>query len=318
MKTRNLSLATFILGAAGVSIAACSAQADGTPPRGSAGDSSTAGASVIVSAGSAGSPAVISAGAGGSASTTAGAPGTSAGAPSGGSPGTVGTSGAAGSGPVAGGAGGAAKGTCVVAAGVASALSIDDLEDGENKIQELGSRSGYWYTYNDKTGTQTPAPDATGLVPFKPTAGGHSPLFAAHTSGTAFTTWGAGMGFDFNNTAAKSCVYNATVYSGIKFWAKGNVAIKAMVKIPGTTISTADSGTCTVAAMCEDHYFLQPKPILSDAWTQYTMDFASATTFAQEGWGTKVPFDKANIIAVQFQVGMGVAFDFSVDDITFY
>jgi len=316
MKTRNLSLATFVLGAVGVSIAACSAQSEGTPPRGNAGDSGGASAGagvVVVVAPSAGASAVPS-DSGGATNATGGAPPANGGAP----PTTV-SGGSGGAAPPATGSGGsAAKGSCIMAAGTIADLSIDDLEDGDNQIQILGHRSGFWYTYNDGTGMQTPAPDPMGLVPFKTTAGGHSMMFSAHTSGTAFTTWGAGMGFDFNNTAAKSCVYNASVYSGIKFWAKGNVAIKAMIKIPATTPSTSDSGTCTATGMCEDHYFLQPKPILSDAWTQYTIDFSSTTTFGQEGWGVKVPFDKTNIIAVQFQVGMGVAFDFSVDDITFY
>ena len=217
-----------------------------------------------------------------------------------------------------GGGGSPGKGSCKVAVGAAADLAIDDLEDGDNAIGALGQRSGFWYTYNDGTAAQIPAPDPSGAVPFKASAGGHSAMFSAHTSGPAFTTWGAGMGFDFNNTSAKSCVYNASAYTGIKFWAKGNAAIKAMVKVPGTTQSTSDSGTCTATGMCEDHYFLQPKPILTDTWTQYTIDFSSTTTFGQEGWGAKVAFDKANIIAVQFQVGMGVPFDFSVDDITFY
>jgi hypothetical protein len=316
MKTRNLSRATFVLSAVGVSIAACSAQSEGTPPRsGGAGDSAvaSAGTGVVVTL-SAGASSVPSGG-GGSTSTAGGSPAAGGGAP----PTTTVSGGGSSAAPPATGAGGTtAKGSCVVAAGTIADLSIDDLEDGDNQIQALGHRSGFWYTYNDGTGMQTPVPDPTGLIPFKTSAGGHSAMFSAHTSGTAFTTWGAGMGFDFNNTASKSCVYNASAYAGIKFWAKGNVAIKAMVKIPGTTQSTSDSGTCTTTGMCEDHYFLQPKPILTDAWTQYTIDFSSATTFGQEGWGVKVPFDKTNIIAVQFQVGMSLPFDFSVDDITFY
>ncbi|HWZ91473.1 MAG TPA: hypothetical protein VNW92_21575 [Polyangiaceae bacterium] len=312
MKTRKLSLATFILGALCASLSACSAQSSGTPPRGDAtGNTSSGGTGNAVSSGATGN--VVSAG-GSTVVVNGGA--TSVG-------GTVGAAGttviAGGGSPVTGGGGTTATpGSCVMAVGTATDLSIDDLEDGDNAIQAIGQRTGYWYTYNDGTGTQTPKPDPSGVVPFKPTMGGHSPLFSAETSGTAFTTWGAGMGFDFNNTAMKSCVYNASAYTGIKFWAKGNVPIKAMVKIPATTQSTSDSGTCTTAMMCEDHYTLTPAPILAAAWTQYTITFADTTTFAQAGWGVKVPFDKANIIAMQFQVNMGAAFDVSIDDVTFY
>ena len=317
MKTRNLSLATFILSAFGVTIAACSAQSSGVPPRGDSGDTSTGDTS---SGGSdtgvptAGSGTVVTQPSGGSSSSTGGSP----------SQGVAGSTVIApgGAGPVVGVGGSTpAPGTCVVAAGTMADLPIDDLEDGDNAIEMIGQRIGYWYTYNDGTGTQTPAPDPSGVIPFKPTAGGHSPLFSAETNGTAFTTWGAGMGFDFNNTAKKSCVYNASAYSGITFWAKGNVALKAMVKIPATTQSTSDSGTCTMIGppnMCEDHYTLTPTPALTTAWTQYTITFASAATFAQAGWGVKVPFDKSNIIAMQFQINMGVAFDFAIDDVAFF
>jgi hypothetical protein len=315
MKTRNLTLATFILGALGATFAACSAQSSGTPPRGSdgSGDTTSSGGAGTVISGAGAGTVISGAGAGnpaGGASPGAGAQGIA---------GTTVIAGG-GAGPVVGGSGGApAKGTCVVAAGTATALPIDDLEDGDNTIEAIGNRIGYWYTYNDATatGTQTPKPDPTGIIPFKPTAGGHSPLFSAETNGSGFLTWGAGMGFDFNNTAMKSCVYDASAYSGITFWAKGNVSLKAMVKIPATTQSTSDSGTCTAAGMCEDHYTLTPLPALSTTWTQYTITFASAATFAQAGWGVPVMFDKKNIIAMQFQVGIA-AFDYSIDDIAFF
>jgi len=182
-------------------------------------------------------------------------------------------------------------------------------------ITPAGSRLGYWYTFNDGTGVQVPDPKML----FKPIAPGSttSPKFAATTSGPAFTMYGAGMGFDFNNTAAKSCPYDASAYTGIKFWAKGNTGnmagmmLKAMIKIPATTPTTADSGTC--ATLCEDHFNI--KAALTTAWTQFTMPFA---TIMQDKFGTPATFDKAHILAVQFQVAQNVKFDFSIDDITFY
>jgi len=205
-------------------------------------------------------------------------------------------------------------GSCVPAVGTIADLSIDDLEDGDNAILAKGSRTGYWYTYNDGTGMQKPAPDPTGAVPFLPTAGGHSPMFAAETSGSGSTAWGAGLGFDLNNTSKKSCVYDASAYAGIKFWAKGNSAIRAMIKIPATTQPTSDSGACTGAAgMCEDHFGIDAK--LTTDWAQYDLAFA---TLKQGGWGLATTFDKAQLIALQFQVAKGATFDFSIDDLTFY
>jgi len=280
-------------------------------------------------AGSAGAPPVTG-GAGAPSHPSAGAPATgSAGAFNTGAGGATTSGGSHGAGAPAtgaagaatGGAGAPAVGGCVAKAGTIADLLIDDLEDGDNVINPIGGRTGYWYTYNDGTGTQVPLP----TVLFKGTNPGSaaSPLYAATTSGTVFTNYGAGMGFDFNNTAAKSCPYDASAYAGIKFWAKANagnmaaMTLSVMVKIPGTT-SIATGGTC--AAMCDDHYSLKPPPPLTETWTQYTITFATAatTTFGQNSFGPVVPFDKSQILAMQFQVTKNVAFNFSIDDVTFF
>src|SRR5688572_484629 len=75
---------------------------------------------------------------------------------------------------------------------------IDDLEDGDGAIHEVGGRIGSWYTFNDETmtGTQTPVPD-TDFLAAEGGAGGS--LYAARTTGSGFTEWGAGMGLDVNN-----------------------------------------------------------------------------------------------------------------------
>ena len=324
MKTCNLSLATVVVGALAISYSACSAQGeDNSYPAGPvshAGNSNASGGqlagggSPTVPSGTGGS---VAHPAGGSASHAGGSFNTGVGGAttSGGRPGT-----AAGGSTTGGGGRPATSGGCAVTVGLATELLIDDLEDGDGLISGAGSRVGSWYTYNDGTvgATQVPAP----LSPFKGKAPGSTatPKFAATTSGPKFTTWGAGMGFTFNNPGAKACPYNASAYKGIKFWAKSNttaIALKAMIKIPGTTPTTADSGTCVASTTvkCEDHYYLKPAPMLTTAWAQYDLAFASA---AQDGFGAVVPFDKASIIAMQFQVAMSVAFDISIDDLTFY
>jgi len=322
MKTCNLSLATVVLGALAASYSACSAQGQdntvpgGTTPRAGSGNASAGSGNASAGAppvtGSAGSPVQPSAGAPASAAgafnTGVGGAFTSAGAHGAGAPGSAGA--------VSGSAGAATVGGCAVAAGTIADLLIDDLDDGDDAIKPIGARVGYWYTYNDGTATQVPAP--TGK--FKGTSPGRgTSMFAAVTSGPAFTSWGAGMGFDFHNVAAKSCPYNASAYTGIKFWAMAAapVALKAMIKIPATTPTTAASGTCVASTTvkCEDHFYLKPAPMLTATWKEYTLAFASA---AQDGFGPAVPFDKANLIAMQFQVPTAVAFDVSIDDVTFY
>jgi hypothetical protein len=329
MKAFDLSLGTVVLGALAVSYAACSAQGqDNSVPgentvghasgsTGSAGSPSNASGGAPPVTGTGGSPVVHPSGgspaaAGGGFNTGVGGAVTSLG----GRPG-VGSGGTA-----SGGSGAPSTSGCQVKAGTATDLLIDDLEDGDNVIRPIGSRTGYWYTFNDGTGTQVPDPNTL----FHGTSPGStlSPMFAATTSGPAFTSYGAGMGFDFNNTAMKACPYDASAYKGITFYAKANAAnmtgmtLKAMIKIPATTPVAQASGACAATSKCEDHYALKPAPALTMTWTKYTITFASAATFGQNGFGTAATFDPSKIIAMQFQVDKNVKFDFSVDDITFF
>jgi len=221
---------------------------------------------------------------------------------------------------------------CCVASGTAADLAIDSLEDGDNTILPIGNRQGYWYTYNDTTATQTPAPGGT----FAPTAGGNpcalmpvpgacagpagGMLFSAATSGSLLANAPpdykfAGMGFDFNNHFKKSCVYGS-VYHGISFYTKGTAQYSVQVKIPATTVKDdLGAGTCT--AMCNDNYakLITPTP----AWTQVTLMFTDPL-FKQGGFGTAVAFDPTNLIGVQFQVAgaaTALPFDFAIDDVAF-
>ena len=288
-------------------------------------------------------------GAAGSATGTAGATG-AAGATAG-TGGTTGTAGAVGAGggaamscgaltPLAGDA------KCCVAAGTAADLAIDDLEDKDNVILPAGQRQGYWYTYGSAGATQTPPPGKT----FVPNAGGYpcsllpltiackamntapmgtagTVLFSAETKGslppaTAALPSYAGLGFDFNNHFAKSCVYGASAYHGISFWAKGTVPFQAGIAVPATTPTTSDSGTC--ATMCSDNFSMTVAPPPDGTtWKQFTITFADMTTFAQAGWGTPATFDPSKIINMQFQVNAtttataAAPFDISIDDVAF-
>jgi len=326
MKTCNLSLATVALGALAVSYAACGAQGqDNSVPGAPTGPEGQAGGDTVGTAGTVSTPNAASGSSGASPGhPSAGAPTHFGGAPNtgvgGAKPyaGAPGRAGAPGTGSPASGGAGAPPTTsgCTLAAGTLAEPVIDDLEDGDDAIKATGARVGYWYTYNDGTlgALQVPAPAA----PFKATAPGStaSPKFAATTSGPKFTMWGAGMGFDFHSVASKSCPYDASAYTGIKFWAKSNTAalsLKSMIKIPATTSTTAEGGTCPATAKCEDHFSITST--LTTAWAEYKMPFA---TIAQEKFGTPATFTPKSLLAVQFQVAMGVAFDFSIDDISFY
>jgi hypothetical protein len=193
---------------------------------------------------------------------------------------------------------------------------IDDLEDGNGGINPVDGRVGYWYVYNDETpgAMQSPEP----MTPFLPVAGGAvSTLNAANTTGTGFTTWGAGMGFDLNNMGDKTGgpgmkeIYDASKWQGIAFHAKGNIPSIRVKVIIQAVIPEAENGTCT--AMCSDAH---GKIIaLSPDWQQFSATWAE---LLQEGWGTTASFDAGTLMQIQFQVGANQTFDFSVDDVGFF
>ncbi len=196
---------------------------------------------------------------------------------------------------------------------------IDDLEDGDDAISEANGRMGGWYTFNDETAAGTQIPPAASFAPTTGGAGGSA--FAAGTSGTGFTVWGAGMGFDLNNPSAVGqtgprAAYDASRYQSVAFKARGNVPIQVSVEIVGVT-PTDRGGTCvpstTMGDECDDlHGTLVD---LTPEWKDYTIPFAR---LRQGGWGRAVPFAATDATAVLFQADKDLTFDFAVDDIRFY
>jgi hypothetical protein len=196
---------------------------------------------------------------------------------------------------------------------------IDDLEDGDDAINETGGRMGGWYTFNDEstTGMQTP-PGSN----FTATEGGaDGSAFAAATKGSGFKVWGAGMGFDLNNPAAVGMTgpraqYDASRFKGIVFKAKGNSPLTVSLEVVGVT-PTDRGGTCmpstTMGQECDDLHGTLIDPTAE--WKEYTVAFDKVR---QGGWGKKVPFAATDVTAVLFQTKQDVSFDFAIDDVRFY
>jgi len=186
------------------------------------------------------------------------------------------------------------------------------MEDGDGSIIMQNGRIGAWFTYNDMSagGAQVP-PMGAAFVPTMIPGGNGMSLLAAHTNGSGFSNWGAGMGFDLNNDGVNpKKTYNVSAFAGITFWAKGSPMIRFKVLV-AATVPPAQGGTCM--SNCGDSHGMNIG--LSQSWTQYTVPFSS---LAQEGWGTAAVFNTSTVLSVQFSVGPNAAFDFWIDDISFY
>ena len=192
---------------------------------------------------------------------------------------------------------------------------VDDLNDGNDLIRNVGGRVGTWFTFHDDTvgGVQVPPGDFAPMMPGADGAG-----YAARTTGHGFTEWGAGIGFDLAtpSSATLKGKYNGGAYTGVKFKAKGTVPIRFSIQI-AAVLETGLGGTCiattTPGMECDD---VHGKSVsLTTSWAEYNVPFSQLT---QEGWGKMATFDKATMTAMHFQTLPGVTFDVSVDDIRFY
>jgi hypothetical protein len=210
---------------------------------------------------------------------------------------------------------------------IPEAQLLDDLEDGDGAIHEVEGRIGAWFVYNDgKSSNQTPPPDSD----FVATEGGaNGSMFAAGTKGSGYVEWGAGMGFDINNTgeggpsnAGEKKAWDASAYTGVRFMAKGNVPLRVGILVSGA-VAVADGGGCVAPTEppaegedpleCGDSH---GKTIsLGSDWKEYKVAFAG---LQQDGWGVEAAFDAATITSVMFDIGPDVEFDIAVDELGFY
>jgi hypothetical protein len=124
---------------------------------------------------------------------------------------------------------------------------IDDFEDGDLFLAEVGGRNGAWVTGND---------DSSGMLTAEASSrcaarGG----VAGHFAGAGFTDWGANWTAVFrNNNGGNAVPYDGQSYSAISFWAAAGPGATAPFEVPLglTTIDDAwNGGVCTT---CMDYY----------------------------------------------------------------
>lgn len=202
---------------------------------------------------------------------------------------------------------------------------IDTMVSNSGSILATAGRTGAWYTYNDGTGTQTPTTSDT--MPFVKTMitdapAGLTATFAAETYGSGFMTWGAGMGFDFNNVGGVKSAYDGSSYTGITFWAKAGSkgdASGQTIRLGILDGNTAPEGgkcdsTSTTMNQCSDAF--GSAIALTTSWQQFTYTWAQ---LAQEGWGKNGVSALATnaLYSVHFQAAKSANFDIFVSYIAF-
>jgi hypothetical protein len=183
---------------------------------------------------------------------------------------------------------------------------IDDFDDGDATLALVAGRDGSWFTYNDGSADAVQTPSGGVFAPTFPGASGAG--YAGATVGSGFTSWGAGMGFNFRSDLF---AYDVSGYAGVLLSYRSDVPVALKLVTRGTQ-AIEYGGTCDVVTLlCYDHYTY---------WLPASTNWASLETrwdeFTQAGWGIQVPLDLTQVLGLAFEVGAG-SFDYAVDDLYF-
>jgi hypothetical protein len=285
-------------------LAACSAQSESTPPRGgtgasagtvsgnpggtssASGGSTTQGFSGSTSVAGTSSPGFGGTpGAGGSSSTGFG------GAP----PATGGTpAGTAGTAPVSG-----SCTTTKVATGTDPMVDNFDMHPGSGLIPAADGRVGGWWISKSATGTVTPVANAAPV----PVDGGMTGMGLHIMGSDTDLTMGWGADASVAITPTGGC-YDASIFTGgLKVSLKGNGSVYLSVITAEDKAGAATSGN-------------QRKEIaITSTWMDYTVPWSDLVT----GWGTPIPLDLHEVVALDVAPSASSAsnFDIWIDNLQF-
>jgi len=181
---------------------------------------------------------------------------------------------------------------------------IDDFEDGDGALPQIGGRNGAWFTFNDGSGTQTPAPNS----PVVPEVVDEAQGFALRTEGSDFSIWGAGLGagLRFADTGFTEA-YDASGYVGVRF--KYISARDVRFEVETTATIPVPNGTCTGSCFDSHGVTLPPSP----DWRTFEVSWAALT---QRGFGDPAAFTPTEVHLLKW-VFAPDSFDFVVDDVEF-
>lgn len=172
----------------------------------------------------------------------------------------------------------------------------------------IGSAEAGIYWYDDGGGGEAVNDFATGIE-------GEQALHVAFDP----TVWGAGTGF------YSTCV-DASVFTGISFWARGQlsemdempVELQVELHVPETTSAGSPSGTGDCLGVAGVTCFANKTFVagVTDTWTQFFLTWDEFTEGSNQGM--PVALDPSRINGLNFHVpGDGGSIDFYVDDIRF-
>ncbi|RYZ02033.1 MAG: hypothetical protein EOO73_33465 [Myxococcales bacterium] len=185
-----------------------------------------------------------------------------------------------------------------VAAG--NAPLIDDFEDGDDVLEQIEDRAGFWRWVRESDAPGT----APALLPVpRPDANARNRL-ALHVKGGELQDWGATMEVSFRPPC-----YDASPYAGITLSARGPGRVYLSLREVGV-IPSFEGGTCE--RDCYDSHFTKLE--LSREWRTYAVSWAQ---LRQRGLG-KPPLDTRRLHSISVLIRPeDTPYDVWLDDVRF-
>jgi hypothetical protein len=200
---------------------------------------------------------------------------------------------------------------------------IDRMEDDEGAIEFTEGRSGFWFAFNDLKVGLAADPDENGeqfpdrngetfpMTPLEPPRDGSR--FAAHTAGSGFIGWGAGIGFELRVRQP----YDLSRYAGISFWARrGEEGTSNLV------LALPDSNTSPIGGVCDDAHDLCHDDfgkLIKNLDTEFKQYAYSWSQLSAQDWSEAglEGLDTSQVYGVRFQTWDQdkSPFDYWIDDV---
>jgi hypothetical protein len=208
----------------------------------------------------------------------------------------------AGNGGSAGSGGSAGDGFSGAAGAGACGNMIDDMESGTGYTCEGNGRRGSWFSYVSTYGVFNPPGNPVPTTLLAVPRGESTRAMRAYGTNDAY----AGFGCWLQETPL---TYDASAYTGIRFYAMGTPAMLHVIVQTSGTESTTYGGTCTLPTLeCAGN---ETTITIDSTWGLVQVPFSALT-------GGTVPFDATDLWSIEFQPATTGAFDFYIDDLSFY
>ncbi len=198
--------------------------------------------------------------------------------------------------------------SCAGAVAVGESPMIDDFDDLDLNLLVVDNRDATWYSYTDGTSDAMLMMSAvSGSSP-----GGEGGVL--EVVGDAVAEYaGVGVGLRWSETGAERCYYDASLYEGLTFWARGRGAVRVALQNPSVRPQEL-GGRCAPASVCFDSHGIDIT--LTDEWVKHEVPFDE---ISQAGWGSDAgDFLPEELFLIEFQFTPGVDYEMWLDDLTFY